>query len=60
MTRLIFQQIRSETIQTRLELLLDDPPSKSSRPAEQPGSRTANRVPRLDASAILIETENAQ
>ena len=59
--RLIIEQthIRSETIRTRLQLLLDEPPFRIvNHPTVQPASRAVIRVPRLDSSVRLGETEN--
>ena len=57
--RLIIEQreIRSEIFQTRFDLLIDDPPS-DGRPTVQPAAPRAIRVPGLDASATLGETEH--
>ena len=50
---------RSETIRTRLELLLEDPPRHGSNcPPTQPVSPVVVRVPRLPASNALDSTEN--
>ncbi len=57
--RLIIEQteIRSETLQTRFDLLIDDPPSDSGTTAP-PVARRAMPVPGFDAPASLGETEH--
>ena len=50
---------RSETIRTRLDLFLDDPPfGNITRPPAQPTSGVATRVPPPDVSTTLSKTEN--
>ena len=51
-----YSESRSETIRTRLDLVLDDPPSSGRTTVQH--SRGGLPVPRLEASATLSETEN--
>ena len=59
--RLIIErtEIRSETLRTRFDLLVDDPPS-DCRTAVRPVAPRAIPVPGVDWSAILGEAEHSR